>query len=53
MKQLRYRNRKTENQNLGPGLAYNLDFAKGKGLKPKIKKISQSAKLGDVVSKLV
>ena len=34
----------------GPELACNLDFAKGKGLEPKVKKLS---KLGDVVSKLV
>ena len=33
--------RKMEDQKSGPGLASNLDFAKGKGLKPKVKKISK------------
>ena len=37
----------------GLGLACNLDFAKEKGLEPKVKKISKMSKLGDVVSKLV
>ena len=41
---------KIENWRLGPELACNLDFAKGKGLKPKVEKFS---KLVDVVSKLV
>ena len=33
---------KMEDQKLGPGLACNLDFAKGKGLKPKVLKNIQS-----------
>ena len=32
---------KMENWRLGPRLACNLDFAKGKGLKPKVKKCSK------------
>ena len=31
---------KMEDQKLGPGLACNLDFAKEKGLEPKVKKFS-------------
>ena len=33
--------RKTKDQKSGPGLACNLDFAKGKGLKPKLLKVSK------------
>ena len=36
-----------------PGLASNLDFAKGKGLEPKFKKFPKLSEPGDVVSKLV
>ena len=35
------RYRKMEDQKSGPGLACNLDFAKGKGLKPTVKKFSK------------
>ena len=42
-----------EDQKPGPGLAYNLGFAKEKGLEPKVKKIFKLSKLGDVVSKLL
>ena len=35
------RYRKMKDQKLGPGLACNLDFAKGKGVKPKVKNFSK------------
>ena len=41
-----------EDQKSGIGLTCNLDFAKGKGLEPKVKKFPKLSKLGDVVSKL-
>ena len=34
------RYRRMEDQKPGPGLACTVDFAKGKGLEPKVKKIS-------------
>ena len=34
--------RKMEDQKSAPGLACNLDFAKGKGLEPKVYKIFQN-----------
>ena len=37
------RNRRMENQKMGLWLACNLDFAKGKGLEPKVKKVSKIA----------
>ena len=33
--------RKKENQKSGPGLACDVGFVKGKGLEPKVKKISK------------
>ena len=35
-----------EDQTLGPGLARNLDFAKGERFEPKLKKIFQNVKIG-------
>ena len=35
------RYRRKENEKLGTELACNLDFAKGKGLEPKVKKVSK------------
>ena len=43
---------KMEDQKSGIGLTCNLDFAKGKGLEPKVNKFPKWSKLGDVVSKL-
>ena len=40
------RYRKMEDQKPGPRLAWNLDFAKGKGLKPKFKKIAKIVRIG-------
>ena len=37
----------------GPGLAWNLDFAKVGGFEPKVKRFPKLSELGDVVSKLV
>ena len=40
------RYRRMENQNMGPGLACNLDFAAEKGLEPKVKKIFKIVEIG-------
>ena len=40
------RYRKMEAQNRGPGLACNLDFAKGEGLEAKVKKASKIVQIG-------
>ena len=40
------RYRKMENQKSGPGLACNLDFAKGIGLESKVKKLSKIVQVG-------
>ena len=45
------RYRKMEDQN--PGLACNLNFAKGEELEAKVKRLQKLSKLGGVVSKLV
>ena len=47
------RYRRMEDQKSGPGLASNLDFAKGGRLEPKLKGFLKLSKLGDEVSKLV
>ena len=47
------RYRRMEDQKSGPGLSYNLEFAKGKDLNQKLKRFPKLSKLGDVVSKLV
>ena len=44
---------KMEDQKSSPGLACNLDFAKGKGFEPKVKKCPQLFKFRDVVSRFV
>ena len=40
---MRQRYRRMEDQKPGPGLACNLNFAKGEGLEPKVKKVSKIA----------
>ena len=40
------RHRKMEDQKSGPGLACNLDFAKGKRLESKVKKFSKTVQVG-------
>ena len=42
-----------EAQSLEPGLACKLDFAMGKDLKQKLKRLQKLFKSGDMVSKLV
>ena len=43
---------KMEDQKSGTGLLCNLNFARGKGLEPKVEKFPKLSKLGDVVSNL-
>ena len=43
---LREKNRRMEDWKPGPGLPYNLGFAKEKGFEPKVKKISKIVQVG-------
>ena len=49
----RQRYRRMKDQKPGPGLAYNLDFAKKEDLNLNVKRFPKLSKVGDVVNKLV